>query len=247
MERLSLEVEARQIENKQNLKLLRKEGKIPAVFYGHGEKTTHLVVNGKAFDKLIHTGLGKNALIDINIGGKNKTCIVKEIQRNIFTHNPIHIDLLAVSMKQKIEVNVPLHVVGTAPGVKNSGGILEHILRELRVKCLPGDIPKSIDVDVSKLEITQSLAVKDLTIPQGVEVLADSQSMVVNVVAPTKIEEVTPEAEAAAAGELPQEPEVIGKGKKEKEGEEGAEGAAPASEAGKAAAKPKEAAKGKKE
>ncbi|MCB4792808.1 MAG: 50S ribosomal protein L25 [Elusimicrobia bacterium] len=231
MDRVELRVEPRELKSKNTLKTLRKEGKVPGVFYGHGEKTTHVAVNAKEFDKFLHSGVGKNVLIDLNIEGNKKTVIIKELQRNLLDHTLSHVDFMAVSMKQKIEINVPLHIVGVAPGVKDAGGILEYTVRELKVKCLPTDIPAYIDIDVSNLQIGNGVSVKDLPKIEGVEVLNDPNSLLVNVVAPMKIEEVAPVAaeagvEGAAAAAAPMEPEVISKGKKDKE-EEGAE-AAPA-------------------
>jgi large subunit ribosomal protein L25 len=223
------------------LKSLRAKGMVPAIFYGHEEKNISMAVDARQFDLLLRSGSGSNTLLNLKMGDVAKTAIIKEIQRDVITQKPIHIDFLAVSLKEKIEVNVPLHIVGIAPGVKLGGGILEHILREVRVLCLPQDIPAAINVDVSALEINQGFAVKDLPAMAGIEVLTNPADLIVNIVAPTVLEEApaaaTPEGAAAAAA-TGAEPEVISKGKKEKEGEEGA-----APEAGKAAPK---AAEGKK-
>ena len=228
MDRVQLSAENRELKSKNTLKTLRKEGKVPGVFYGQGEKASHIAVNMKEFDKLLHSGVGKNVLIDLNIGGQTKTVIIKEIQRNLLNHTLSHVDFMAISMKQKIEINVPIRIVGVAPGVKDAGGILEHIVREAKVKCLPTDIPAHIDLDVSSLQIGHGFSVKDLPKLDNVEILNDPNTLVVNVVAPMKIEEVAPVAgEATVAGAAtaegaPAEPEVISKGKKDKE-DEGAE------------------------
>jgi large subunit ribosomal protein L25 len=134
--------------------------------------------------------------------GAGETVLLKDLQRDFLTHNIVHVDFQRVSMTEKLEVNVPLHIVGEAPGVKLSGGILEHILRELRVRCLPADIPDGINIDVSALQINQGVKVKDLVLPKGVESLIDGGSLVVNIVAPAEEEVATP-ATAAPTGAEP--------------------------------------------
>ena len=220
MKEVILDAELRAISTKHNLKELRANGRVPAVFYGHGEKALTLCVALKKFEELVHAG-GSNVLVSLKLGNESKSAIVKDIQRDVISQVPVHIDFQAISLKEKIEVSVPLHIVGTAPGVKLSGGVMEHILREVRVECLPTDIPQVINVDVSGLEINHSFAVKDLPAMEGVEILSDLDSIIVNVVAPTVLEEApAPGAEAAAAATAA-EPEVISKGKKEEGAEEG--------------------------
>lgn len=217
MEQVILEAESRDVSTKQQLKTLRQQGKVPAVFYGVGEKSMSLVIDGKKFDKLVHGGKGGNVLIELKINNESKTAVIKEIQRDIIKQNPIHIDFLAVSLKEKIEVNVPLRIVGEAPGVKLSGGVMEHLLREVRVSCLPTVIPAFIGIDVSHLDINHSFAVKDLPKMEGVEIVTDLNSIIINIVAPTELEEPAAAGEAAVTGVTGAEPEVISKGKKEKE------------------------------
>jgi large subunit ribosomal protein L25 len=160
MKEVILEAVSREISTKHNLKSVRANGMVPAIFYGHDEKNITMAVDARNFDLLLHSGLGGNVLLSLKIGDVTKTAIIKQIQRDIISQKPIHIDFQAVSLKEKIEVNVALHITGTAPGVKLGGGILEHILREVRVSCLPQDIPPVINVDVSALEINQSFTVR---------------------------------------------------------------------------------------
>jgi len=229
MQRVELEVKPRELKDAQgtahNLRELRESGWIPAVIYGQG-KPQSVVVESRAFYKAVQTS-GKNAIFTINVDGKKAPGIVKEIQWQVLTHKPIHIDFQRIDVNQKLELSIPVHVVGESPGVKNAGGILEHIQREIKVKCLPDDIPAGINVDVSKLEIGHSIKVAEITPPKGVEFITAGDHIVVNVVAP-KVEEVKPATptEGAAAGAA--EPEVITKGKKEEEGAEGAAAATPA-------------------
>lgn len=231
MQRVELELKPRDLgeKDKRNLTQLRNEGWIPAVLYGHGNPV-QVAVNSKIFRAATHTKAGVNALFTLKVGGESTLGVIKEIQRHIIKHNPIHVDFQRINVKEKLEISVPTHTVGDSPGVKNSGGILEHITREVRIRCLPDDIPASIDIDVSHLEVGHGIKVKDLPELKGVEFLTPKDTIIVNVVMP-KVEEEKPAAGAeAAAGAA--EPEVIAKGKKP---EEGAEGAAPA--AGAAAAK----------
>lgn len=220
---------------------------VPAVFYGNKEKTQQLTVSVKNFKEIMHSG-GANVLINLKLKEGSKTAIIKEVQRDIISQEPIHIDFQAISLKEKVQVSVPLHILGTAPGVKLSGGILEHLMREVVIKCLPTEIPQKIDVDVSNLQIGNAILVKDLPKTEGVEMISNLGSIIVNVVSPTVIEE-KPAEEAAAEAAVPTiaEPEVISKGKKEKEGEaaaqpapgsQGKSGTAPSKAAGPAPTKP---------
>ncbi len=220
MKEMVLEAQVRDTSAKRLLKTVRAGGRVPGVFYGHSEKPLALSVVEKSFGEMLASG-GANVLVTLKFGDMSKTAIVKDIQRDVLTQRPIHIDFQAISMKEKIEVNVPVHILGIAPGVKLSGGILEHIIRELKVSCLPGDIPQAVNADVSALEIGDGISVKDLPKIKDVDYLADPDTIVINIVAPSVIEEApAPGTEAVAAGAA--EPEVISKGKKE----EGADAAA---------------------
>ena len=221
MQTVELTSQKRDISTKGALRTLRVDGQIPAVIYGSKKDALHLAVNAKEFVKIIKAH-GRNVLVQLKTDGGAETVLVQEVQRDIITHHPIHVDFRRVSLTEKLEVSVPLLVKGEAPGVKTQGGILETILHELRVKCVVSDIPTHIDVDVSALAINNGIKVKDLQLPSGVEPLADGERLVVNIVAPSELKEETP-ADTPVAGAA--EPEVIAKGKKP---EEGAEGAAPA-------------------
>jgi large subunit ribosomal protein L25 len=224
MKTVELNAKKREVSSHSHLRSSRVAGDVPAVIYGGEGQSYTLSVNAKEFMKLL-TAQGLNMIVNLKVDSKTETALVKEVQRHIIGRQPIHIDFQRISMTQEIEVSVPLHVKGDAPGVKVSGGILEHILREVRVKCVPTAIPQSLDVDVTKLELNQGLKVKDLAVPAGVKMITDPEHLVVNVVAPMAIEETTTAAAAAVPGAAA-EPEVIAKGKKPLEGEEGA--AAPA-------------------
>ncbi|MFH1258219.1 MAG: 50S ribosomal protein L25 [Elusimicrobiota bacterium] len=214
MESIIVAAEKREIAKKGSLNLLRKQGRIPAVIYGSDQEALPLSVDEKSFFHLIQTK-GFNLLINLQINGVgDKTVLVKEIQRDYIKRTILHVDFHQISLREKIEVTVPLEVQGNAPGVK-AGGVLEHILREIRVRCLPLEIPQSIKIDVSQLAIGQGILVKDLTLPEGLELLTGTEQIVINIVSPTVLEETPAVAVAAGA-----EPELITKGKKEEEGAE---------------------------
>ncbi|MFN0117155.1 MAG: 50S ribosomal protein L25 [Elusimicrobiota bacterium] len=241
MERIEIEVKPRDLgekETKRNVNQLRREGWIPGILYGHGEPVS-IAVDNKVFSKALHNKAGANALFTVKLGAEAALSVVKQIQRHIFTHKPSHVDFMRINVKEKLEIKVPIHAVGEAPGVKNQGGILEMITREARVKCLPDDIPVSIDVDVSKLEMGHSIKVKDLPAIKGVEILTLPDTILVNIVAP-KVEEAP--AVAVPGAEGAGQPEVIAKGKEKEEG-----AAAPAAGAAKGAAPAKAAAPAKEE
>lgn len=215
MERFNITAELRaDIGIKGTLKNLRKNGKIPAVIYGGDGATVTLLVTEKEISSILRTS---NAVIKIKYGDKEDTVIVKEIQRNVVTDKLLHIDFQRILMTEKIKVKVPVKLTGEAYGIKVQAGILEYSMREINVQCLPTEIPKEIEVDITELHIGSGVRIKDLH-TEKVEVLDDPNQIVVSIVA-AKEEVVEPVAATEVAG--PAEPEVIGKGKKpEEEGEE---------------------------
>ncbi|MDR2436948.1 MAG: 50S ribosomal protein L25 [Endomicrobium sp.] len=227
MNEVILDVGLRVTGSKGSLSSLKKEGKVPAVFYGKNFKPESISINAKAFASMIEAN-GANVIIDLNFKDAKRPAIVKEIQRDVLTQNPIHIDFCAISLKDKVEVSVPIHIDGVADGVKNFGGTMEFIIREVKVKALPKSIPQKISIDVSALGIGQGITVADLPKLEGVDYIQDPSTLIINIIL-AKVEEEK-SADAAAVGTEPAQPEVISKGKKDKEGEEGAT-ATPASTA----------------
>ena len=196
----------------------RREGRIPGVLYGHGEESVSLSVDANELQKLVHSISIENTIVDLDIGkGDPYKVLIREVQRHPFRDEFIHIDFFHVAMDEKIQVEIPIVLIGTPTGVKNKGGVMDHQLRELEVFCLPGNIPEKVEIDVSDLDIGDSIHVSDIQLPD-VEVLTDLDRAVVAVLAPTVIE-----VEEAAAEEAILEPEVIGRGKEEEE-EEGETG-----------------------
>ncbi|MFB3816960.1 MAG: 50S ribosomal protein L25 [Candidatus Methylomirabilales bacterium] len=219
-------------------KKLRRAKRIPGIVYGGGQGALPVTVDPAALQSIL--GQGENVLINLSLAGdgaRSAMVILKELQRDPVKGRPLHVDFQEVSMEKKIRVEVSLHLTGEATGVKNKGGILEHGLRQLFVECLPLAIPERITVDVSGLDIGNSIHVADLTLPEGVRVLDDPERVVASVVAPTVEEAPAPaEAEVAEA-----EPEVVGKKEKEEAAAEEGKGKAEA----KGKAEPKAEAKAK--
>ncbi|MFA5138046.1 MAG: 50S ribosomal protein L25 [Elusimicrobiota bacterium] len=228
MEKISIRAEFRpQKSTKKVLSDLRNSTKVPGVVYGGGGQNLHVVVAGKELAQALRAH-GSNVILSLVHEKGEETVIVRELQRHVVSGSMLHVDFQRVDLRKKIEVKVPVRVLGEASGVKNQGGVLEHLLREVAVRGLPGEIPQKIEVDVTPLDVGHGLLVKDLKIPAGLEVLESPDRVVVNVVHAMKEEEVAPAA--AEVGVEGAEPEVIARGKKE-EGEEGE--AAPAEKGGK--------------
>lgn len=199
-------------------KNVRKQGMIPGVFYGHGEETIPIETTLAQLRPVVYTS--DTHIISLKLdNGATKTCIVRDLQFDPVTDKIIHFDLYALRADEKVTMEVPVALVGTAKGVKD-GGMVQHILHRIEIKCFPKDIPEHIDVDISALEIGDSIHVSALSIP-NVEILEDEDSTIVAVVPPTVLKEPVPTA--AEGLEEPAEPELVGKGKKEEESEESEE------------------------
>ncbi len=244
MKTFELQAKQRTPDGTRKARGVRRKELFPAVVYGHGMKPLAIEVPDRAFLNAIHTKAGANVLITLQVEGvqlKESTCRIKAIQHNPVTDKIDHIDFMVISLTEKITVKVPVQLVHTeeAPGIKE-GGSLDLVHREVEVECLPTEIPEKITIDMIAMKINDTVHVKELTLPQGVKCLLPADEVVLAIHTPRE-EEVKPAEEGVA------EPEVMDKGKKEKEGEEGAPAkAAPA--AGKpAAGKPAAAAAPAKE
>jgi large subunit ribosomal protein L25 len=198
---------------------------VPAVIYGRQAKPQNLEVSAKEFGDLIHHSASENLLVDLSVENDaraKRLALVQEIQHHPLEGDVLHVDFHEVTEDEKVVILVPLETVGEAAGVKNSGGVLEHVVFKLKVRALPRDLPEQMVVDVSHLELGKSIHLGEIKAPVGVEILGDKDIAVISVAQPrTEEEEVaaTTEGEAVAAGDV----EMI----KEKK-EEGEEGAAPA-------------------
>ena len=219
----ALVAEVRDATGKGVARKLRAAGRIPAVVYGRGTESRAISVDPKALVQLLQKGgAGMNTLIELSVDGTAKTVLVKELQRDPVRGRPLHTDFYLVDLDQKVVVSGPIRLTGRAPGVE-LGGILDHPLREIELECLPRAIPESIDVDVSALDVGDSIHVRDLELPEGVSVQSDVNLAVASVVAPVVVEEPVAEEveegeEAVAEGE-----EAAAAPAESAEGEEGGE------------------------
>jgi large subunit ribosomal protein L25 len=231
MATVNLQGEVRTVVGKEEAKRLRRAQRIPGVVYGGSAGPLSVVINPVELLKAL--GGGENVLINLSISGgaepRTSMVILKELQRDPVKGGPLHADFLEVSMEKKIRVEVPLVLSGEPEGVKSKGGILEHGLRQLFVECLPLNIPERIQVDVSALDIGDSIHVRDLGVAEGVRILDDGERVVASVLAPAA-EEAPAVAEAE---EAPAEPEVVGKKKEEEAPAAQAEGKTKAQAEGK--------------
>jgi len=200
---------------------LRGAGRVPAVYYGRGEQPLPLSVQARELEGILHAAAGSNVIVDLKVEGdaeSERKAILREIQRHPVRGSILHVDLQHISLTEKITVEVEVTLVGTPVGVKDGGGILEHLLREVELECLPTDIPSHVVVDVSHLNIGDSVHVSDIKV-ENAEVLTEADRTVATVVPPTVLEEPKPAEEEAAAAE----PELVTK-EKETEEAEGKEG-----------------------
>ena len=219
---IPLSGERRETLGKGGARKARAAGQIPAVLYGHGETPIPVAIGTRAFEVALHKHEGGNPIVNLALDGSEYTALIRAVQYDPVTHAILHLDFQHISLTETVEVKVALHFEGLAIGVKDGGGILESILREVEVRCLPTQIPPSISVDVTRLNIGDSIHVSELQVP-NVVILTDPTAPIVTVSPPTVMEEKP--AEEAAVAEAPAEPEVIAKGKKEEEGEGKEEGA----------------------
>jgi large subunit ribosomal protein L25 len=201
MERLKLEISPREGRGKSATRKLRAQDRVPGVVYGPGVEPTLVTADRLALARVVRGGA--NALVDL-VGAKSlegKPVLVKEIQRDPLSRNHVHFDLYAVNLQARLDVEVPIHLVGTPKGVQLDGGVLEPLLRTLEVSCMPLAIPDVINVDVSNLGIGDAIHVRDIQLPPDVVSKIEGDATVVHVVAPRLEEEAAPVAAAPAEGE----------------------------------------------
>lgn len=196
--------------NKNAARRVRVEGKIPAVVYGAGQDSVAVTVDPKVITRILHSDSGHNTIFDLNVEGSPVVkAMVVDWQHEPLKGKLLHIDLKRIAMDKPMRVSVPIQLVGTSTGVKNQGGILDHVLREVEIECLPVDIPSHLDVDVTGLELHGVLRVSDLPHSGSIKFLEDENATVAHVTA------VKEEAAAEAVAAEGTEPEVAKKGKPE--------------------------------
>jgi large subunit ribosomal protein L25 len=214
---------------KNEARRLRATGKIPAVVYGGKDGGKAIAVDPKVLARILRTKQGANTLISLNVpGAGDARVLVREYQLDPVTHELLHADFYRVAMDKLIRIPVTVVAQGEPKGVKQQGGVLDIVHRQIEIECLPADIPNNIEVDVRELMVGQSIRVKDLATNAKWKAMTDPETMLLHVIIPKVEETPAPGTEVAAAGAAaaPAEPEVIKKGKKEEEGAEAA--AAPA-------------------
>jgi large subunit ribosomal protein L25 len=214
-----LEAQARDTFGKNEARRTRRGGQVPGVLYGGGGKeATPISVAPKALLKILHSESGQNTLIALKLAGAGDSrVLVKHFQLDPITHEVLHVDFLKIAMDKLLQVTIPIVVHGEPKGVKQQGGVLEFIRREVVIEVLPADIPEHIDVDVSELMLHQGIRVRDVVTNPKFKPVSELDLMLVHVIMP-KVEEVAAPADAAAAATAtPAEPEVMKKGKKDEE------------------------------
>jgi large subunit ribosomal protein L25 len=213
---------------KNEARRLRASGRVPGVVYGAKKPSLAVSVDPKQISRIMQSESGHNTIFELQLDGEQARVMIVDWQYDPMNGKLLHIDLKRIAMDERIKVQVPIHLVGEAEGVKQQGGILDQVLREVEIECLPSDIPSHIDADVSHLVFGTVLRVADLPHTGSLRFLTDPGQTVAHITSVKEEVAPTPETVAAEAAAAPAEPEVIKKGKQETE-EEGA--AAPAGKA----------------
>jgi large subunit ribosomal protein L25 len=220
-----LEAHPRESGNKNDARRVRRDGKIPAVVYGAGKDSLAVSVDPRVVLRILHSASGHNTIFDLTLSGGERTqgektkAMIVDWQYEPIKGKLLHIDLKRIAMDKALKVSVPIFLKGEAEGVKTQGGIMEQILREVEIECLPADIPTHIDADVGHLTFGMVLRVSDLPHSEKLKFLTDPNQPVAHVTSVKEEVVATPEAAAAEAAAAPAEPEVIKKGKQETEEE----------------------------
>ena len=222
-----LEAQPRTPGTKNDARRVRRSGKIPAVLYGAGKDVAPLSVDPRQVLRILHSASGHNTIFELSLNGGERTkAMIVDWQFEPIKGKLLHIDLKRIAMDQKLTVMVPIVLKGEAAGVKQQGGILEQVLREIEIECLPGNIPALIEADVTELVFGKVLRVADLPHSDKFKVLTDKNQSVAHIISVKEEAAPAPEAVAAEAAAVPAEPEVIKKGKQEAEEEAAEEGGA---------------------
>jgi len=221
----TLEATRRDTIGKNEARRTRRGGLVPAVLYGAtsdgARQATAIAVNPRSLLRILHSESGANTLISLQLAGAGDTrVLVKEFQLDPVTHEVLHADFYRVAMDRTIQVTIPVVVKGEPKGVKQQGGVLEFIRREIEIECLPGDIPEHVEVNVEELMLHQGIRVRELTVDAKWKPVSDLDMMIVHVIMPKAEEAPATTDAAAAAPAAAAEPEVIKKGKKEEAADE---------------------------
>lgn len=230
MDFVELKANLREEKGKELNKKLRNAGMVPGVVYRKGEATISLKIDSKSLAKALHTDAGENVIIKLFVEGdkkkKERIVVIKEIQRHPVKDTLAHLDLNEISLTETLKVKVPLTAKGEALGVKQEGGVLQHVMWEVEVECLPTNIPDKIEIDITNLKIGETLSIKDVPLPAGVKIMEDPESIVFSV----EHVKVVEEAVAAPVEGESLEPELIREKKEKEEAEEEGKTEAPKAE-----------------
>ncbi|HYG99660.1 MAG TPA: 50S ribosomal protein L25 [Terriglobales bacterium] len=216
---ITVQAKPRQPGTKNAARRVRKAGMVPATVYGAGKAPVSVSLDPKQIAQILHSKSGHNTIFELQMDGDNAMAMIVDWQNEPIKGALLHVDVKRIAMDKKLTVNVPIVLVGEAFGVKTEGGILEQVLREIEIECLPSDIPDTIEVNVSELRSGQNLRVKDLPHSGNIDFLTEEDEVVAHIVHVKEVAETSPEAAGAEAAAGAAEPEVIKKGKQETEEE----------------------------
>ena len=208
-----LKAEVRRKTGTGEARRLRSRGRVPAVLYGHGVEPRHIHLDGHELEVMLSHHVGEVMVVQLQIGDEKPVkALIKEVQHDPLTDRPIHVDLLAVKVGERVRVRVPIELAGEPAGVREQGGVLEQLQHEVEFECLPDDVLEFVRVDVSALKVDEHITLGDLPLPADrYRIVGDLSAVVATVVPPRVAEEIAAEEEAAAA----EEPEVISEKKAE--------------------------------
>ena len=211
--------EKREFFGKNEARRVRSKGQLPAILYGKEIENVPLTLNKKDIFTILKSETGENTIFKVAIDSKKIDTMIKDFQLDPVTDEILHVDLIHIAMDKEIRVTVSFNLAGEAVGVKSEGGFVDFITREVEIECLPGNIPESIDIDITELHLNQSLKIGDIVPPEGVKIIDDPNAVIVLIGMPAREEEaVVEEVEEEEIISKEEEPELI---KKEKEEEEG--------------------------
>ena len=218
-----LEVEKRSQDSKKELKSLRRSGKIPGIYYSYDSKESLPFLIEKS---IINQAIKSDSnIFSINVGGKERTVLFKSVQYHPVTEEMTHIDLYGVNMSKPVIVKVPINLIGTPIGIKEEGGILNQVSQEIEIKCLPGDIPNVMDIDIEDLSIGDTILAESIKLDEGLELISSSDMLIVSVTVPMKevepvVDEELEELEEGEEGEASVEGEGATESKEEGDSKE---------------------------
>jgi large subunit ribosomal protein L25 len=214
-----INAEKREEYGKNVARRIRREGRIPAVLYGAKTEALPLTLDKAEIIQILKSDSGENTLFNVKVGTDNLTAMIKDMQTDPVRDVILHLDLIHVAMDKEIKISVRVEIVGEAVGVKNEGGFVDMMSRELEVECLPSDIPEQIEVDITELHMHQSLKMGDIVLPPGIKLVSDPDTVIVVIASPAKEEEKIEEEEEGLEAAEDEEAE-----KEEKAGDGSAEG-----------------------